>query len=399
MASYACICIRSGLGHGRGGGSGTLRVMKRVELRYELVPQRARPAQVRNPMLDTLAAIRTHGSISGAARVLGYSFRHVWNQIKAWELQLGHPLTSSEQGQGASLSPFAEKLLWTERLAQARLAPQIEALRAELERCMALAFDEDSHVLPLYASHDDALPLLQEHAAAHARLHLDVRYCGSVDAIRALNEGRCAVAGFHVRAQADAGSRAAQAFKGLLQPGQHKLMGFAWRSQGLMLRAGNPLGIASLHDAVRQRARWANRTAGSGTRLLLDDVLAEAGLSPSDLVGYEREEPSHAAVAQAVVSGEADVGLGIASTARQAGLDFVPLLPEVYHLVCLRDALETPAMRALRQLLHTPAWQMQLATLAGCLPHQSGEVQSLKAVLPWWQPRRRAAVTPEAAAA
>lgn len=89
------------------------------------------------------------------------------------------------------------------------------ALRAELERTLALAFDEASHVLSLYASHDDALPLLQEHAAA-SRLHLDIRFCGSVDAIRALNEGRSVLAGFHVRNQPAASSLAAHAYRDLL---------------------------------------------------------------------------------------------------------------------------------------------------------------------------------------
>ena len=71
------------------------------------------------------------------------------------------------KGQPAALSPFGEKLLWAERRAQARLAPQIEALRSELERAFAIAFDDSAGVIPMYASHDDALPLLRE-LAQHA---------------------------------------------------------------------------------------------------------------------------------------------------------------------------------------------------------------------------------------
>ena len=87
--------------------------------------------------------------------------------------------------------------MWAERQAQARLSPQIEALRADLERAFAVAFDPAAHVLTLYASHDDALPALRAHAAQQANLHLDIRFTGSVDAIAALNEGRCMMAGFH----------------------------------------------------------------------------------------------------------------------------------------------------------------------------------------------------------
>jgi hypothetical protein len=38
------------------------------------------------------------------------------------------------KGQSAQLSEFGTKLLWAERQAQARLAPQIAALHADLER-------------------------------------------------------------------------------------------------------------------------------------------------------------------------------------------------------------------------------------------------------------------------
>jgi putative molybdopterin biosynthesis protein len=69
--------------------------------------------------------------------------------------------------------------------------PQIAALHADLERAFAVAFDDSPHVLTMYASHDDALaPCARTppHPATGA-LHLDIRFTGSVDAIRALNEG------------------------------------------------------------------------------------------------------------------------------------------------------------------------------------------------------------------
>lgn len=47
--------------------------------------------------------------------------------------------------------------------AQARLAPQIAALHADLERAFAVAFDDSTHVLTMYASHDDALGALRAH--------------------------------------------------------------------------------------------------------------------------------------------------------------------------------------------------------------------------------------------
>ncbi|MDE2606518.1 MAG: helix-turn-helix transcriptional regulator [Burkholderiales bacterium] len=357
--------------------------MRHVELSYDFGARR-QDGWVRNALMDLLHAVQEQGSISAAARQVGLSYRHVWGELRRWEAQLGHPLLVWEKGQRARLAPFGEKLLWAERQAQARLAPQIEALHAELERAFAIAFDDGAQVLTLFASHDDGLSLLRGVAAQQASLHLDIRFLGSVDAIAALNAGRCTLAGFHSSQQPGLGSLTQRTYQPLLQTGRHKLIGFAERSQGLMVAPGNPLRLHAMGDLVRWRARFVNRPAGSGTRLLCDELLARDGIAGADLAGYAREEPAHAAVAQAVASGSADAGLGIAAAARARGLDFVPLLQERYYLVCLKEALDTPPVATLRRLLQGAAWQQQLAALPGYTPWHSGEVLSLKAQLPWW---------------
>jgi putative molybdopterin biosynthesis protein len=357
----------------------------KIELHYQLSAQRAPGAQLRNPTLDVLQAVRQSGSISGAARLLGLSYRHVWGQLKEWEVSLGHELIVWDRGQAARLTPFADKLLWAERLAQARLAPQIEALRAELERAMATVFDERTQVLSLHASHDDALARLQDQAPALAGLHLDIQFTGSVDAIRALNEGRCLLAGFHTRQHPGAHTLTARTYKPLLKPGKHKLIGFALRWMGLLVAPGNPKSLRTLADVAHQQVTWVNRPLGSGTRVLLDELLADEGLAPDDLPGYAAApQPSHAAVAQAVASGQADAGLGTQSAALSAGLGFVPLVQERYQLVCLKTELDTPPVQALRSLLASREWAQALARVPGHQSDLSGQVQAMNRLLPWW---------------
>ncbi len=370
--------------------------LKTIELSYRLTAREAGAQAIRNPLMDLLQAVRQHGSISAAAKALGQSYRHVWGELKRWEQELGHGLIVWEKGQPARLSEFGDKLLWAEQQAQARLAPQIEALHADLERAFAVAFDDSAHVLTFYASHDDALVALREHAAAQARLHLDIRFTGSVDAISALNEGRCVLAGFHTPPQPSnppAGAAitlAQRTYQPLLQPGRHKIIGFARRSQGLVVARGNPLRLATLADLEPRRARFVNRALGSGTRLLAEELLAQAGMVPERIEGWDRTEPSHAAVAQAIASGAADAGLAIEAAARARGLDFVPLVQEMYYLVCLRSALDEPPMLALRELLRSHAWQDRLGELPGYEAFRSGEVLSLLQQLPWWRyPRAR----------
>ena len=367
--------------------------VQHINLSYSWTPHQAQAEQrdltspLRNPLMDMLQAVRETGSIAGAARVLQLSYRHVWGELKRWEQVLAQPLILWEKGQAGRLTEFADKLLWAERQAQARLAPQISALQAELEKTFAVAFDPGSHLLTVYASHDDALVKLREHSARQS-LHLDMRFCGSVDAIRALNQGRCTVAGFHAPLQPDASTLTARTYKPLLKTGQHKLIGFATREQGWMVAPGNPLNITGWNDLRRPELRLVNRTLGTGTRLLLDQWLENQSPSASLPTGYELEEPSHAAVATRIASGHADLGLGIASAAHAQKLDFVPLTQEYYWLVCLKSALNNPAVIALRQVLQSAEWQQLLSQQTGYRLHEeAGQIQSLKQCLPWWPQR------------
>ena len=364
--------------------------MQKIELSYALARETnvrhvgSAGSAIRNPLLDLLHAVSESGSISAAAKSLGLSYRHVWGELRRWEATLERSLIVWEKGQPARLSAFGEKLLWAERQAQARLAPQIEALHADLERAFAVAFDDTAQVLTFYASHDDALSALREHATAQG-LHLDIRFTGSVDAIGALNEGRCTMAGFHTPPSPDAGTLVQRTYQPLLKPGQHKLIGFARRSQGLVVAPRNPLGLIRLAALERTNARFVNRELGTGTRLLTEELLAQARLQASRINGWERCESSHTGVAQAVASGVADAGMAIEAAARARGLDFVPLINEDYYLVCLKSALEFPATQALLQVLRSDGWQARLSQLAGYQPARSGQVLSLSRQLPWWR--------------
>ena len=92
-------------------------------------------------------------------------------------------------------------------------------------------------MLEIFASHDLGLPKLQALAEAREGLHIGLRFAGSQEALRALNDGRCRVAGFHVAQGAAPDSVMARALRPLLAPGRHKLIGSHWRRQGWIWRA------------------------------------------------------------------------------------------------------------------------------------------------------------------
>ncbi len=333
-------------------------------------------AHLDNPLFALLAAIRQSGSIRQAAAHLGFSYRHVWGELKRWEGALGQPLIVWKKGRHARLTPFGEKLAWAETRARARIAPRIQSLASELESAFAVAFDEAAHVLTVQASHDLALPLLKDRLLASA-VHLDLQYRGSLDALAALTAGRCLLAGFHVSDEHGSGSLTARSFKRHLVPGRHKLIDFAARRQGLMLARGNPLSINGLADLTRTGLRFVNRQPGSGTRVEIEQLFAAQGIDAARVNGFDNQESTHLAVAAAVAAGAADAGFGIEAAALRYGLDFLPLMNERYYLACLKETLELPALATLLRVLSSAAWRAEAAALPGYTLSDPGAVVPL----------------------
>jgi putative molybdopterin biosynthesis protein len=116
------------------------------------------------------------------------------------------------------------------------------------------------------------------------------------------------------------------------------------RNQGVVTRADEPRETAQL--LADPSLRMVNRNRGSGTRVLIDELLA--GSRPA---GYPYEPRSHFAVAAAVSQKRADWGVTIDTVARQAGLRFRSLRAEHYDFVVPVDRWERPAVRALRRLI------------------------------------------------
>jgi putative molybdopterin biosynthesis protein len=358
-----------------------------VQLHYTFGPGTQRGASLDNPLFTLLDAVRQAGSIHHAAQLLGCSYRFLWGALHNWEVVMGEPLIVWVKGQRARLTEFAERLLWAERRARVRMQPHIEALRADLMHVLAEARDERLQLLTVVASHDLALPLLQVYATESAALHLDIRFQGSVESLRALNEGHCLVAGFHVPTDLRSAGIFSSALKPLLQPGEHKLIGCHRRRQGLMMRGEYAGTVRSFTDLADSSLRFVNRQIGSGTRLLVDHLMHEARLEPQDIRGYAEEpEHSHVAVAAYVASGLADVGAGVEAAAAEFGLHFVPLADEDYYLACLKRNLEHPAVQRLCSVLATAGWSKRLAPLPGYAPTaNSGGILKMTAVLPWWR--------------
>ena len=136
--------------------------------------------------------------------------------------------------------------------------------------------------------------------------------------------------------------------------------------------------IKGLEDLGRDDIRFINRQSGSGTRILLDYRLQQLGMDPAVIRGYENEEFTHMSVAVAVLSGTADVGLGIFAAAKALGLDFVPIVTEQYDLIIPDDHYHSQNLQILLEIINCQAFKRRVEALGGYSTQNTGEVIDIK---------------------
>ena len=93
--------------------------------------------------------------------------------------------------------------------------------------------------------------------------------------------------------------------------------------------------------------------------------LPDAGVEPGALRFVEPPARSENDVALAVLSGQADAGLGIRSSVIPGSLDFVPLAHERYDLVVGRRDFFEPPVQTLMSFARTPRFAARAAELGG----------------------------------
>ena len=354
--------------------------MIRVKLQYEWQLQPGGGQALEPILFRVLYAIHATGSLAGAARTTQLSYRHVWGLMGKWERMFGKPLVKLSRGRGADLTDFGQKLLWAEQLVQARLAPELESVGHEIERVLSRVTDVNATRLPIFASHDLALAQLRDRLVRGEGLKLDLRFLGSLESLAGFSKGQCSIAGFHFAEGME--QAAAAMFRRYLKPRQHKLIGLATRTQGLMVAKGNPKHIHDLSDLTRSGVRLINRQRDSGSRIEFDELLSGAGIDPGAIDGYHTEEFTHLAVAATVAGGMVDAGYGIRAAAAHYGLDFIPLLTERYYLACRSDSLQQPLQARFIELLRGAELREILSAMPGYGTAITGKFYEVSDVLP-----------------
>lgn len=143
------------------------------------------------------------------------------------------------------------------------------------------------------------------------------------------------------------------------------------REQGLLTPPGNPDRISELADV--QRLRVVRRRFGTGTRVLLDRLLTQAGIAPEQIHGPEAA--SHLEVAMTIAAGQADVGLGARAAATAMDLEFLPIAWEEFDLILSGTMLE--AAEPLISALRDQTVQSAVNELGGYDTSKTGTIETL----------------------
>jgi putative molybdopterin biosynthesis protein len=249
--------------------------------------------------------------------------------------------------------------------AEAGAEVQVELLRRP---------DEVEKTIVAIGSHDLTLDVL---ANLLRRIHPDLTFAssnvGSMGGLIAIKRGEAHLGGSHLLDE-ETGEYNVSYVKRMLPGEEVVLLHLVYRQQGLIVKKGNPKGVHTLEDLLRDDISFINRQRGSGTRVLLDYEMKRHRLDPARVNGYQREEFTHTAVAAAVQSGRADVGLGIQAAARALKLDFIPLLKERYDLVMPRRFYESALLQPLLEAINSPEFKAQVDKLGGYDTSSTGKV-------------------------
>jgi len=221
-------------------------------------------------------------------------------------------------------------------------------------------------------SHDLTLDLLSRFLSTRERRLTSINV-GSQGGLVAINKGDAHLAGSHLL-DTETGQYNLSYIRKYIHGKKINVYGFVDRDQGLIVKKGNPKNIKDLWDISRTDVFYINRQRGAGTRVLLDYMLGNLGLSAEKIQGYDNEEYTHLNVAAAIVSGRADCGLGIPSAAQALGLDFIPITQEKFQLIIPEENINQEILIPLFDILTSNEFKKEVERMPGYKTEELGKL-------------------------
>jgi len=244
--------------------------------------------------------------------------------------------------------------------------PQVERWLAARS---AGAMPRDAAPPTIAGSHD---PLL-EWAVRESRCGLALLTHGSRDGLERLAAGEASAALLHLphRDLADFNREAAEE---RLKGRDVALVEWARREQGLLVARGNPRKLHAVTHLARRGVRVLMRQEGSGSRELLERLLAREGTRLSALHAAGHTASTESDLASAIAAGEADAGFGARAAARLFNLDFVAVAVERLDLAVSRRRWFDPPLQSLWRFARSRRFAAHAESLSGYDLANAGEV-------------------------
>lgn len=186
---------------------------------------------------------------------------------------------------------------------------------------------------------------------------------GSMGGLNALRKNLCHIASSHLLQENDNDYNFAFASREL--EAMPAVVNFCSREQGILLQKGNPRQINAIKDLAKPGITIINRSLATGTRLLLDNELREAGIKGEKIKGYQNIVNRHMDVGLEILAGNADAGPGIRPVAALLGLDFIPLRWERFDLLIAKDCFFDQGVQKFQGLLHESTFKKLARSLDG----------------------------------
>ncbi|MFL2751312.1 MAG: molybdopterin biosynthesis protein [Dehalococcoidia bacterium] len=244
----------------------------------------------------------------------------------------------------------------------------------EIEVKLIKHIDEINNTLVMVGSHDLTIDILSNLLKQQTlKSKIASSNIGSIAGLIALSKGEAHIAGCHLL-EPDTGDYNLDYVKKYLPKMPVSIITLVHREQGLMTGPKNPLNINSITDLTKESVRYVNRQRGSGTRLLLDYELSKNRIESEKINGYRKEEYTHLAVASAVKSGAANVGLGIKSAAITMGLNFIPVMKERFDLIIPNDQIDSQPIKTMLEIIKSKQFKTEVSLLGGYDTKSSGKL-------------------------
>ena len=247
---------------------------------------------------------------------------------------------------------------------------------AEVKVILCRGLTNIEHTVVSIGSHDLILDVIADLMPnLFPQTHLSSTHVGSMGGLLALKNNEAHIAPIHLLDERSGIYN--ESFIKKLFPGKHMaLIKGVGRTQGIMVKKGNPLGITGITDL--SRIRYVNRQRGAGTRILLDYMLKTSGADPAAITGYDREAATHMAVAAAVAGDSADAGMGILSAAKAMNLDFISIGQEEYDFALPEEYLDLEHIQCFIKTLKNADFLLKLENLGGYTAKCCGEVDIIE---------------------